>query len=213
MPRRDYIAEELPSEMLQALRELNLECLELLAAQSRAASRRDFPLGELIELWNGLDSAARDRAVDYPYLLFNAGFADPQRWRQPAEAQINEERDESYETFFTVPAAVQVAHQVFVHAWSAVREHPTNAILTLGMHPQCAKLIAAHTPVSLHRAVERHWTWLRPRWLDRPQVWQELLLGGLEGGETRASALVHGLRLVTAEIAVATQKRYRHFGG
>ncbi len=213
MPRRDHMAEELPSEMLQALRELNLECLDLLAAQSRATSGGDFPLGELIELWNGLDGEARNRAVDYPYLLFSAGFTDPQRWRQPAEAQINEDRDEPHETFFTVPAAVQVAHQVFVHAWSAVREHPTNAMLTLGMHPQCAKLIAAHTPVSLHKTVERHWTWLRPRWLDRPQIWRELLLGGLEGGETRANALVHGLRLVTAEIAVATRKRDRHFRG
>jgi hypothetical protein len=213
MPRRDCIAEKLPSKMLQALRELNLECLELLAAQSRAVSRRDFPLGEAIALWNGFDSEARSRAVDYPYLLFNAGFADPQRWRQTTKAQVNEDRDEPYETFFTVPGAVQVAHEIFVHAWSAVREHPTNAMLTLGMHPQCAKLIAAHTPVSLHRAVERHWSWLRPRWLDRPQIWQELLLGGLEGGETRARAFVHGLRLVTAEIAAATQKRDKRFVG
>jgi hypothetical protein len=200
--------------MLQALRELNLECLDLLAVQSRTASSRgDFPLGKLIELWNGLDGAARARAIDYPYLLFNAGFADPRRWRQPAEPQISEERSEPYETFFTVPAAVQVAHHVFVHAWSAARERPTNAVLTLGMHPHCAKLIAAHTPVSLHRAIERHWTWLRPRWLDRPQIWQEMLLGGLEGGEARTSALIHGLRLVTAEITAATRKRDKHFGG
>jgi hypothetical protein len=211
MPRRDYIAGELSPDMLQALKELNFECLELLAAQSRAASRRDFPLAKVIEIWNGLDNEARDRAIDYPYLLFNAGFAEPQRWRRPAEQQINEERGEPYETFFTVPAAVQVAHQVFVHAWSTAREHVPSAVLTLGMHPQCAKIIAAHTSVSLYRTVERHWTWLRPRWLDRPQVWQELLLGGMEGGEARASALMHGLQLVAAEITTATRKRREHF--
>lgn len=219
MPHRDYRAWNLPPtttrgpslERLEALKELNFQCFELLAAQSRAASGGDFPLGGLIELWNSLDSAARVRAVDYPYLLFDAGFTDPQRWRRPLEPLVNESRAEPYESFFTVPGAVQVAWQVFVHAWSSAREYPTNAILTLGMHPQSAKLIAAHTSASLYRMVERHWTWLRPRWLDKPEFWHELLLGGVEGGEAHASALLHGVRLLTAELATAQHRREKRF--
>lgn len=218
MPRHDCGAWNLPPtttrgsslETLQALKELNFQCFELLVAQSRAVSAHDFPLRELIELWNGLDDAARARAVDYPYLLFDAGFTDPQRWRRTADPQVNESPSEPYEAFFTVPGAVQVAWQVFVHAWAAAREYPTNAILTLGMHPQSARLIAAHTSASLYRMVERHWTWLRPRWLDKPEFWQELLLGGIEGGEAHASALLHGVRLLTAELATARHGREKH---
>lgn len=212
MTPRDYKGGQSPSEMLRALKELNFQCLELLAVQARAGCGREFPLGKLAELWNSLDGEARARAVDYPYLLFDAGFADPQRWRQPAEPQVNEERSGPLEAFFTVPGAAQVAHQIFVHAWLAAREYPTNAILTLAMHPQCVKVMAAHTAVSLHRTVERHWKWLRPRWLDKPQFWQELLLGGLEGGEARANALLHGLRLLTAEFAAPAHRRDRRCG-
>lgn len=220
MPNPDYhtsgnlppmTAGESLLETLEALKQLNVQCLTLLTAQSRAASGRDFPLAKLTEFWSSLDSAARIRAVDYPYLLFDAGFTDPRRWR-PIELQVNEGWSEPQETFFTVPGAVPVAWQVFVHAWSAAREYPTSAILTLGMHPESAKLIAAHTSVSLYKMVERHWRWLRPRWLDKPQFWQELLLGGLEGGEARASALLHGLRLLTAEITTARHSLGKRWG-
>src|SRR5215472_6213056 len=73
---------------LDSLIELNELCLSLLAEQ--AAVRSGPPSGllqQLGELWQRLDAAARQRAAACPYLLLDAGFADPLR-SQSAAARV-----------------------------------------------------------------------------------------------------------------------------
>src|ERR1700680_3631547 len=44
-----------------------------------------------------------------PYLLVDAGFADPLRWRQPAAVGVGDTGQAAYTTFFTVPGATEAA--------------------------------------------------------------------------------------------------------
>ena len=135
---------EVPYRMVAPLTGLNYQCLELLARQAAASSGHPFALRRVIQRWRESDEAARRRAADYPFLLFDAGFADPQRWRLLDEPRVNDAQDRPYAAFFTVPGAVAVTRSVFVVASSMVECHWTFALLAFAMHPQCLRIIAAH---------------------------------------------------------------------
>jgi hypothetical protein len=91
-------------ETLESLLELNELCLALLAEQAAARTTpASLLLREVGELWRVLDAPARRRAAACPYLLVDAGFADPLRWRQPAALGVGDSGQPDYTTFFTVP--------------------------------------------------------------------------------------------------------------
>ncbi len=192
--------------MFDTLAGLNYQCLELLARQAAASSTQAFELGEVIQWWRSLDEAARRRAADYPFLLLDAGFADPQRWQQLEDPRVNESNP-AYAAFFTVPDAVTVTRSVFVLASSMVMLHRTYASLALGMHPQCVRMIAAHSILEVQHMAEHSWKWLAPRWAQRPEVWRELLSAGAEGGEAYRYARIYGMQLIEADLAAAARSR------
>lgn len=198
-----------PREVIEALPELNEFCFQVLAEQARAGG--PHPAAQQIaEGWLALDAPARRRAAAYPYLLFDAGFADPHRWRNLALAhQVSDPPPQAAdETVFTVTQAVAATELVFVYAWSLARRHGVQARLVLGMHPLCAEWIAAHSVLGAHQLGRRLWTWLRPRWLNNPAFWAELLRGAAEGGTAHQRARLQGMRLLAAETAAAL----RHSG-
>jgi len=192
---------------LDSLIELNELCLALLMEQS--AVRAGPPGGllqQLAEQWSAIDAAARRRAAACPYLLLDAGFADPLRWRSPgALPQVGDASAERYACYFTVPAAAEVARLVFIYAWHLARTQAPAALLLLGMAAPSAALIARYTLRQMQMLAESHLEWLRPRWPARVQVWRELLLAAA-GGDTPAleRAKLRGLTLLAAEARLGT---------
>ena len=196
-------------ETLESLLELNELSLALLAEQAAARGAQASPLlRQFAELWQLLDPAARRRAAGCPYLLLDAGFADPLRWRQPAALGVGDSGNSSYVTFFTVPVAVEVARLVFTYAWHLSRSQSAAARLLLGTPDSCAALIAHFSLRRIQALGETHPEWLKPRWPTRVQVWRELLLAAA-GGEAVAleSARLHGLTLLAAEARGAPARR------
>jgi len=198
-----------PREVIEALPELNEFCFQVLAEQARAGSPHRAAQ-QIAEGWLALDAPARRRAAAHPYLLFDAGFADPHRWQNlDLACQVNDPPPEAaYERVFTVTRAVTATELVFVYAWSLARRHAVQARLVLGMHPLCAEWIAAHSVLGAHQLGSRLWPWLRPRWLNSPDLWAELLQGAAEGGAAHQRARLQGMRLLAAETAAAL----RHSG-
>jgi hypothetical protein len=188
-------------ETLETLIELNELCLALLAEQGASRAAPASPLQrQVAELWQALDPAARRRAAGCPYLLVDAGFADPVRWRQPGSLGVGDSVNAPYSSFFTVPAATEVARLVFTYAWHLARSQSAAARLLLGMPDPCAMLIAHLSLRQIQGLAEAHPEWLRPRWPTRLGVWRELLLAAA-AGEVPAleRARLHGLTLLAAE--------------
>jgi hypothetical protein len=121
----------LPEETLATLRELNEECLELCAAQARAQPG-NATLAEIASQWHSLDVAARARAAGCLYLLVDAGFAEPERWRRRAVRQVDD-AGQGYAPFFSIAASAAVAQAVLTFAWHLARCQGAAARLLLAM--------------------------------------------------------------------------------
>ncbi|HEY0766370.1 MAG TPA: hypothetical protein VGD47_00315 [Steroidobacteraceae bacterium] len=192
---------------LESLVELNELCLGLLAEQAAARTTQVSPLLRQVEELL-LDAAARRRAAACPYLLLDAGFADPLRWRRPAALGVGDTGHAAYTTFFTVPGATEVARLVFTYAWHLARSQSAAARLLLGMPAPCAALIGHHSLRQIHALAETHPEWLKPRWPARVQVWRELLLAAAAGEAAALErARLHGLTLLAAEVRGALPER------
>jgi hypothetical protein len=188
-------------ETLESLVELNQQCLELMAEQAAArAVQANLTLRQIGEIWRTLDSAARRRAASCPYLLVDAGFSDPVRWRWAAASQVGDRPPTAYLSFFTVPGVAKVSRLVFNYAWSLARYHDAAARFILGMPAACSTLIRAYNLPQIHELADRHPEWLKPRWPTRARFWRELLLAAGSGEIiSLESAQMHGLQLLAAE--------------
>lgn len=189
-------------KMAEALADINLRCLALFAEQALAPGPHGTPaLRQVGELWRALDERSRRQVAASPYLLADACFADPQRWRWLSGLRVADAGPVPGASFFTVPQTVAVARTVFVYAWSLVISHPDGARVILGIHPQCASLLGACTVPQVHDLAERACGWLQPRWLKRMSLWRKMLIAAAEDDAAGlARARMQGLQISAAEL-------------
>ena len=190
----------LRADTLAALAELNEQCLDMLALQFGTTSINQAPLlvREIGALVRGMDPDARHRAAACPYLLFDAGFADQQRWAWVSGNAVSEHRREP--PYFTVQQTRSMARLVFTYAWHLARSQHAAARLLLGMSAHCARLIAVCTLRQIHELSEAHPEWLQPRWASRPGFWRELLISANAGNAAAIDqSRMRGLQLMAAE--------------
>ena len=192
----------LGDETLVALSALNEQCLGLLveeAAARDAACARPL-LRDLAELWPKLNAAALKRAAACPYLLMDAGFADPSRWMWAHGHQVQEHGRGPHAPFFTVPCAAAVMRKVLTYGWHLAQSRESAARLLLGMSAPCVKLVASCTLGQLDELAEKHPAWLQPRWPQRVKIWRELLLAATVGeGPPLQQARLRGLQILAAD--------------
>ncbi len=198
----------LAPEALESLLQLNEKCLDLLSEQSLAQPNGVSLLSrQICEIWRTLDATARRRAAGCPYLLLDAGFADPARWRWLEGQHVNETPGAAVAPYFTVHSASSVAREVFIYAWHLAQSRHAAAQMYLGMPTYCAQLIGACTLSQIHDLAESHPEWLRPRWISRLRFWRELLLAAASGEVVAIeNSRMHGVQLIAAECRKSTQK-------
>jgi hypothetical protein len=192
----------LGDETLAALSALNEQCLGLLMeeAAARDAAGAHPLLRDLAELWPKLDAPALKRAAACPYLLMDAGFADPPRWMWAHGHQVLERGRGPYAPFFTVPRTATVMRKVLTYGWHLAQSRESAARLLLGMSAPCVKLVGACTLSQLDDLAEKHPAWLQPRWPQRVRIWRELLLAATKGeGTSLQQARLQGLRILAAD--------------
>jgi hypothetical protein len=195
------------TEAIRTLAELNEQCLELLSEQAMLRAPNAPPIyRELLDLWGRLDVVARRRAAACPFLLVDAGFADPYRWRWVGTNRVGDREPLTYTAFFSGNGAIKVAHQVFTNAWYIARTQPAGAPLFLGMPPHCASLLRACTMRQITELANQHAGWLRPRWAGRTRIWKELLIAALSSdGVALEMARLHGVQLLAMELRALEQ--------
>lgn len=193
----------LREDTLASLRELNEECLELCAAQARAQPG-NATLAEIARQWNALDAAARTRAGGCLYLLVDAGFAEPERWRRRTVRQVDD-AGHGYAPFFSIASSAAVAQAVLMFAWHLARCQGVAARLLLAMPAGCVAELARHTLGEVRALALRNPHWLKPRWAQRPAMWREFLAAAAsEDAALLGRARLRGQRLLAAEARAAT---------
>ena len=210
--RKLNIAQRPPAgdDVFGMLTSLNERCLALLAEQALRPVPPTPPMfRELVGLWNQLDVTSRQRAAACPYLLMDAGFCDPYAWQWLSDQHANARsgvKDTlrppvAYGGFFTAPSLIDVAKQVFIHAWYIAQSQPLEATLFLGMPAQYVSLLRTCSLEQLGELADQHSNWLRPRWSGRPRIWRALLEASISGDpEKLQKARLHGVQLLATEL-------------
>jgi hypothetical protein len=196
------------TETFQTVAALNEQCLELLSEQAKMGTAGPAApmLRELADLWSELDSNSRRRAAMCPYLLLDAGFADPFRWRWLGGDEVGVREPATHSPFFTANITTTVARNIFTNAWYIARTQPLGAPLCLGMPVHCATLLKACSMGQVTELANQHSGWLRPRWAARVKIWRELLSAAISGeGVALDKARLHGWQLLAAELKALDQ--------
>jgi len=202
-PQIDQVVRSMPpspirGDILSPLTELNMQCLELMAEQGRADDTRtgSLLLREVSNRWGDLDADARLRAASCPYLLLDAGFGDPDRWRSRG-LQVQSTHTPA---FFTGERCLVVARQVFLYAWYLSNSQQFDGRVLLGMSSGCMEALRSYTLLQVLELAERSTNWICPRWLHLVGFWRELLLAA-KSGEFAAleAAKMHGIPLLAGD--------------
>lgn len=194
----------LQADALEALAELNEQCLELLAEQAVARTARPRPavLRELEGLWCALDTGARRRASRCPFLLVDPGFTRVGRRPWGSDGRIHD-RDwpQTPSAFFTVQRTVPVTRLVLAYVWHLARSDSAAARLFAGLSTACTEQVAARTLRQVIQLAENEPGLLRPRWEDRVHIWRDLLVAAKSGEATALEGFrMRGLQLLAADL-------------
>ena len=191
------------SALLGPVAEINeqmLECLRLMAADNAPQAPRLVTL--LREDWQRLDLKAQRRLSACPYLLLDAGFAQPQRWDWMASAGVMEATPRC--AYFAGRDAVALVRRTLVLAWHLARSNRVTARVILGMSTLSAERIAACRLADLEALAELGPGWITPRWEQQPNVWRQLIAAGCRGhAPLLRQAQLRGLQLLARASAAS----------
>ena len=181
---------------LAPLAELNSQCLELIADMASCPGPTAFPVARQIA---ALPAEARASLAHAPYLLADAFFDDPLRWKTLAHWRVQDVPHDPSRHAFIGPQAATFVRGVLVYGWHLARAHRQLARVVLGMTPACANSIAALGLSDLHWACEHRPEWVSLRWEGRPQIWSQLLMAAQVGDRAAVRrASLRGIQLLGA---------------
>lgn len=194
-------------ETLRSLTELNEQCLQLMKEQALVQAPAAPPVfQDLADLWAKLDAAPLRRAAACPYLLMDAGFADPFRWRWSGANRVADMEPAAYAPCFTAFDVTNLTYQIFTSAWYIVRTQLVGAPLFLGMPLHYANVLRGCTLRQVTEIANQHTDYLRPRWAGRVKIWREFLTSAISGDAMALEvARLHGVQLLASEIRALEQ--------
>jgi hypothetical protein len=171
------------SALLAPVAEINvqlLECLRQMAVDDLPESA-DAPrlVTTLREDWRRLDALAQRRLAACPYLLLDAGFAQPQRWEWIGAVGVMDATVRG--GYFSGRGAVALVRRTLVFAWHLARSNRVSARVVLGMSALSAERIAATRLSDLEGLAELAPAWIVPRWEQQANVWRQLIAAACRG--------------------------------
>jgi hypothetical protein len=148
--------------------------------------------------WRRLDASAQRRVAACPYLLLDAGFAQPERWerweRTPCPRVMDASSPRGY---FSGRDGVALVRRTLVLAWHLARANRVTGRVILGMSALSAERIAAARLADLEALAELGPDWIVPRWEAQPSVWRQLIDAGCRGQPlVLRQAQLRGLQLL-----------------
>lgn len=161
------------SVALQPIWDLNSRTLNALVESNRRPAH-ELRITLAIQLNDALQKpgeAVFVKLARIPVCLLDAGFSQEGRWLERLRAtSVNPVLDQCE---FSRMAALQLSQSLYMAAWNMVRAHPVCARIVFGMSEECLRVFR-ELP-SVEPLIEECWSWVQPRWADKPQVWRRLL--------------------------------------
>ena len=210
------VTEELPgasapvlsAAVLARIHELNLDYVELLAAEHNATTADDAQLQHLPCKLHAtiaeLSPTARALLAALPYTLYSLGFEDEKLWRslaEPAELAASLSMSERYAQPHSASLQASLCEVALLYAWHVAASSPLAARLIYAMPETVAQRLTAAPPWYVRRLAVHHAALLMPRWPTNPGFWPDLVRFAAAGDQQRlATAKVLGSQLIAAEL-------------
>jgi hypothetical protein len=201
----------LSAAVLARIHELNLDYVELLAAEHNAA-RADGQLQHLPCKLHAaiaeLSSEARVALAALPYTLYSLGFEDEKLWRslaEPAALATSLSIGERYVQPHGASLQSSLCEVALLYAWHVATSSPLAARLIYAMPESVALRLAAAPPWYVRRLAVHHASLLMPRWPTNPGFWPDIVRFAAAGDHHRlATAKILGSQLIAAELQAST---------
>ena len=188
-----------PEKALRPLYEANQHCIELLV-KAAWSDRSDLPLVRQFRAsFRSMSAEARVRAAQKAFLLVDIEFTNSAWWKLLKDHPLRTSSPPRSD-FFPRSSAIQLARASLTLVWHSVQSNGAETCL-LGVHPSVAEVIGAFSMSEIERTAERRSRHVRPRWEDRPAVWQELIQAAGSPDIRRAREFsLRALRLLAGEL-------------
>jgi hypothetical protein len=198
----------LSAAVLARIHELNLDYIELLAAEHNAASAGDAQLLHLPCKLHAtiaeLSPTARASLAALPYTLYSLGFEDEKLWRslaEPAALAAALSMGERYAQPHCASLQASLCEVALLYAWHVATSSPIAARLVYAMPETVAQRLTAAPPWYIRRLAVHHASLLMPRWPTNPGFWPDLVRFAAAGDQQRlATAKLLGSQLIAAEL-------------
>ncbi len=191
------------SSFREAIRHLNGRALVLLAKTAQGANWTEWPAAwkEIFPWWARASAATLNRAADCPMVLLDFNFQRAAWWRRVIELSPLGESRPAKDAILPPEAALPLARELVLEAWSAARSSSRLASLVFGMSPEVTTLIARLPAWDVDRIVVREVSALRVRWDTRPVFWKELFdAANREDDQSLIGVYLHCLELYGGEL-------------
>ena len=196
----------LSAAVLARVHELNLDYVELLAAEHNAAATGG---GQLQHLPCKLHAAiaemsptARASLAVLPYTLYSLGFEDEKLWRslpEPAALAASLSMSERYAQPHRASLQASLCEVALLYAWHVASSSPLAARLVYAMPETVAQRLTAAPPWYVRRLAVHHSSLLLPRWPTNPGFWPDLVRFASEGDQQPCMiGTTHRRRIVIA---------------
>lgn len=196
-------------ELLARIRALNLDYLELIAAEyevpGRAAQLQYFA-PKLHGAFAELSHAQREKIASAPYALYSLCFEDVRFWRA-ACAPASGPLDVRYAANSAVWLQGPFCEVALIYAWQTASANPLAARIVYSMSPEVRELLVDTPLWQIKRIACDYPGLLMPRWSRNQAFWPDLLRtpDAPNHGRPLATQLL-GLQLIAADLVTATKR-------
>jgi hypothetical protein len=171
------IRAQLRQVAVNAVHQVNGQLLDILCLSARSTTPRSPFKDPLRARLISLSASQCERLACCGTLLVDVGFSDPARWRNAVESLEKSpvQMPEQLDHWLLPDEAILLAHSTLLVASSVLHGARSEAGVLLGTPPETAGILAGMTVNQLSYIAQRYAAWLRPRWMEAPRVWADLL--------------------------------------
>ena len=183
---------------LGPLFDVNAQCLSWLvnAAQHADEGSAGLPhqLGQQLAR---LSVDTQRNLAGLQFLLVDLHLAEPAWWEAAIRAPTRAQPHATWLTPLPRHSTVRLARSALVLTWHTARTDREAALLLLGLAPTVATALASVGLPEIDAIAEHQFRHLRPRWEDRPGIWQQLIDSAGQGNlQNTSNATLRCLQLV-----------------